>query len=123
MRTLPASEIKRRGIAAVDAVPGRGPVRIITRNRVSHIVLTEAQYEALLLVTASRVAESEPEYRPAPDKPARLVRPNRKLRAAGRRAARNPAADDLRTALREVLSGETHPLESLWENVAKRNGR
>ncbi len=123
MRTLPASEIKRRGIAAVDTVPGRGPVRIITRNRVSHIVLTEAQYEALLIVTASRVAEGEPEYRPAPVKPERPARRNRKIRATGKRAPNNPAADDLRAALREVLSGETHPLESLWESVAKRNGR
>lgn len=123
MRTLPASEIKRRGIAAVDGVPGRGPVRIITRNRVSHIVLTEAQYEALLFATTSRVAENEPVYRPADGKPARPLRPGRKIRASSKRAPRNHAADDLRTALREVLSGETHPIESLWESVAKRNGR
>jgi PHD/YefM family antitoxin component YafN of YafNO toxin-antitoxin module len=47
MRTIPATEIKRRGISAVDGVKGAGPVHVIKNNRPAYVVLTEADYEAL----------------------------------------------------------------------------
>ncbi|MGB9619964.1 MAG: prevent-host-death protein [Anaerolineae bacterium] len=48
MNTIPAQEIKRRGIAAVDDLIADGPVYIIRNNRPQYVVLTEARYRELL---------------------------------------------------------------------------
>jgi len=48
MNILPAQEIKRRGISAVDEALARGPVHIIKNNRPQYVVLTEENYRELL---------------------------------------------------------------------------
>jgi len=55
MNTIPAQEIKRRGIAAVDAMITMGDVHVIRNNRPEYVVLTEARYQEL-------VAEAEEAY-------------------------------------------------------------
>lgn len=47
MRTIPAQEIKRRGISAVDDLLREGPVYVIQRNRPRYVVLDEEQYREL----------------------------------------------------------------------------
>ncbi len=54
MNTIPAGEIKRRGIAAVDQALREGPVHVIRENRPQYVVLNEDQYREL--VEASREA-------------------------------------------------------------------
>lgn len=48
MNTVPAQEIKRRGITAVDEALAQGPVHIIRNNRPEYVVLTAEGYEELL---------------------------------------------------------------------------
>jgi PHD/YefM family antitoxin component YafN of YafNO toxin-antitoxin module len=48
MNIVPAQEIKRRGIAAVDEALAHGPVHIIKNNRPQYVVLTEERYTELL---------------------------------------------------------------------------
>ncbi len=48
MNLVPAQEIKRRGIAAVDEALAHGPVHIIKNNRPQYVVLTEEGYRELL---------------------------------------------------------------------------
>ncbi len=48
MNVIPAQEIKRRGIAAVDDALAQGPVHIIKNNRPQYVVLTEERYRKLL---------------------------------------------------------------------------
>ena len=48
MNTIPAQEIKRRGIAAVDDLITKGDVHIIRNNQPQYVVLSEARYQALL---------------------------------------------------------------------------
>ena len=48
MNVVPAQEIKRRGIAAVDEALAQGPVHIIKNNRPQYVVLTEERYRELL---------------------------------------------------------------------------
>ena len=48
MNIVPAQEIKRRGIAAVDEALAQGPVHIVKNNRAQYVVLTEARYQELL---------------------------------------------------------------------------
>lgn len=48
MNVIPAQEIKRRGISAVDEALTRGPVHIIKNNRPQYVVLTEELYADLL---------------------------------------------------------------------------
>ena len=55
MNTIPAQEIKRRGIAAVDDLIATGDVHVIRNNRPEYVVLTEARYQEL-------VAEAEEAY-------------------------------------------------------------
>ena len=55
MNTIPAQEIKRRGIAAVDALITSGDVHVIRNNKPEYVVLTEARYQEL-------VAEAEEAY-------------------------------------------------------------
>lgn len=47
MNSIPAQEIKRRGISAVDAALRDGPVHVIKNNRPSYVVLTEAAFADL----------------------------------------------------------------------------
>lgn len=55
MNTIPAQELKRRGIAAVDGLIESGDVHVIRNNRPEYVVLTEARYQEL-------VAEAEEAY-------------------------------------------------------------
>ena len=48
MTLMPAQEIKRRGISAVDEALALGPVRIIKNNQPLYVVLSEAAYQELL---------------------------------------------------------------------------
>ena len=48
MNTLPAQEIKRRGIAAVDDLIATGDVHIIKNNQPQYVVLSEARYRELI---------------------------------------------------------------------------
>lgn len=57
MNSIPAQDIKRRGISAVDALLRDGPVHVIKNNRPSYVVLTEAAYAELL--ESNRVAATE----------------------------------------------------------------
>ncbi len=54
--TLPASEVKRRGMAAIEERLQHGPVHIIKRNKVAAVVLSEEEYE--------RLTTSQPPARP-----------------------------------------------------------
>ena len=48
MITIPAQEIKRRGIAAVDEMIATGDVHVIRNNRPEYVVLSEARYQELV---------------------------------------------------------------------------
>ncbi len=48
MYTIPAQEIKRRGIAAVDDMVSKGDVHIIRNNRPQYVVLSQERYQELL---------------------------------------------------------------------------
>lgn len=48
MNTVPAQEIKRRGISAVDEALAQGPVHVIKNNRPQYVVMTEESYQELL---------------------------------------------------------------------------
>lgn len=54
--TLPASEVKRRGMAAIEERLQHGPVHIIKRNRAAAVVLSEEEYQ--------RLTSSQPPARP-----------------------------------------------------------
>jgi PHD/YefM family antitoxin component YafN of YafNO toxin-antitoxin module len=55
MNTLPAVELKRRGMAAVEEGLRHGPVHILKRNRPAAVVLSEQEYQRLL----ARAGEAE----------------------------------------------------------------
>ena len=48
MNTIPAQEIKRRGIAAVDALIETGDVHIIKNNQPQYVVLSEVRYREVI---------------------------------------------------------------------------
>ncbi len=48
MNNIPAQEIKRRGISAVDQALAQGPVHVIKNNRAQYVILTEQGYQELL---------------------------------------------------------------------------
>lgn len=48
MSTVPAREIKRRGISAVDEALSRGPVHVIRDDEARYVVLSVEDYEAML---------------------------------------------------------------------------
>lgn len=56
MNAIPAQEIKRRGIAAVDDLIAKGDVHVIRNNQPQYVVLSEARYQDLI------VAEQEAHY-------------------------------------------------------------
>jgi PHD/YefM family antitoxin component YafN of YafNO toxin-antitoxin module len=55
MNSIPAQEIKRRGLAAVDDLLEKGDVHVIRNNKPQYVVITEERYQALL-------AEAEEAY-------------------------------------------------------------
>lgn len=55
MNTVPAQELKRRGLAALDDLIVNGDVHLIRNNRPEYVVLTEARYQEL-------VADAEEAY-------------------------------------------------------------
>ncbi|MDD3518224.1 MAG: type II toxin-antitoxin system Phd/YefM family antitoxin [Chromatiales bacterium] len=55
MNVIPAQEIKRRGMAAVDEALTQGPVHIIKNNRPQYVVLTEERYNELLEIQEEAV--------------------------------------------------------------------
>lgn len=58
MNSIPAQEIKRRGISAVDEALRDGPVHIIKNNQPSYVVLTESAFAELLQVHQEAARES-----------------------------------------------------------------
>ena len=48
INTIPAQEIKRRGIGAVDELLAKGDVHVIRDNRPQYVVLSQERYEQLL---------------------------------------------------------------------------
>lgn len=48
LNTIPAQEIKRRGIAAVDDLIAKGPVYVIRNNRPEYVIVPQQRYEDLL---------------------------------------------------------------------------
>ena len=46
MRTIPAREVKRRGIGAVDEMIDEGPMHVIHNDRPISVIITEAQYDS-----------------------------------------------------------------------------
>lgn len=56
MNAIPAQEIKRRGIAAVDDLIVNGDVHVIRNNQPQYVVLSEARYQELI------IAEQEAYY-------------------------------------------------------------
>ncbi len=58
MNSIPAQEIKRRGISAVDEALREGPVHIIKNNRPRYVVLSEERFEELLEAQQTSARES-----------------------------------------------------------------
>ena len=48
MNTIPAQEIKRRGISVVDEVLKDGPVHVIKNNKPLYVVISEEHYRELM---------------------------------------------------------------------------
>ena len=49
MNAIPAQEIKRRGIAAVDDQIAKGDLHIIRNNEPRYVVLSEQRYQDLIV--------------------------------------------------------------------------
>lgn len=48
MNAIPAQEIKRRGISAVDDLLAKGDVHIIRNNQPQYVILSEQRYQSLM---------------------------------------------------------------------------
>jgi len=48
LNTIPAVELKRRGIAAVEVIIAMGDVHVIRNNRPQYVVLSEDRYQTLI---------------------------------------------------------------------------
>lgn len=48
MNSIPAQELKRRGIAAVDDLIAKGDVHVIRNNKPQYVVLSEERYQELV---------------------------------------------------------------------------
>jgi PHD/YefM family antitoxin component YafN of YafNO toxin-antitoxin module len=48
MNSIPAQELKRRGIAAVDDIITEGDVHVIRNNQPQYVVLSEERYQELI---------------------------------------------------------------------------
>jgi PHD/YefM family antitoxin component YafN of YafNO toxin-antitoxin module len=53
--TLTISEIKRRGMAAIDDRLKNGPTHIMKRNKQAAVILSEAQYQRLIVKEQRKV--------------------------------------------------------------------
>ncbi len=58
MNSIPAHEIKRRGISAVDEALREGPVHVIKNNRPQYVVLTEERFAEMLEAQSSAAQDS-----------------------------------------------------------------
>lgn len=47
MHTIPAIEVKRRGVIAIEEALQNGPVHIIKNNRIAFVALSEEDYVTL----------------------------------------------------------------------------
>jgi len=64
MRTIPAQEVKRRGISAVNDQLQHGPVWIISNNHPKYVVMYGEMFQAMEEeLSALRVALSEADIR------------------------------------------------------------
>ena len=60
MNMIAAQEIKRRGMAAVDELLVKGPVRVVKNNRPRYVVISEEDYDTLMTDLAeARLVASE----------------------------------------------------------------
>ena len=60
MNMIAAQEIKRRGMAAVDDLLDKGPVRIVKNNRSRYVVMSETEFDVMMSDLAeARLAASE----------------------------------------------------------------
>lgn len=60
MITIPAQDIKRRGIGAVDEFIANEPVHIVKNNRPKYVVLQEEDYQTMMEDLAlARIESSE----------------------------------------------------------------
>jgi PHD/YefM family antitoxin component YafN of YafNO toxin-antitoxin module len=60
MNIIPAREVKRRGISAVDEALEEGPVHLVRNNRARYVVMSESDYQELMTDLAeARMAASE----------------------------------------------------------------
>ena len=48
MNTITATEIKRRGISAVDEALSKGPVHVIKNNKPKYVIMAKQHYEGLI---------------------------------------------------------------------------
>ena len=48
MNTIPAKELKRRGVAAIEELIDDGPVEVIKNNRPACVVLSMEQYMSII---------------------------------------------------------------------------
>lgn len=48
MNSIPAQELKRRGIAAVDDLIAKGDIHVIRNNKPQYVVLSEERYQELV---------------------------------------------------------------------------
>jgi PHD/YefM family antitoxin component YafN of YafNO toxin-antitoxin module len=67
VRMIAAQDIKKRGIAAVDALAGEGPVYVVSRNQPRYVILTMERYaemvEEINEATEARIALALEDYR------------------------------------------------------------
>jgi len=67
VNTIPAQEIKKRGISVVDDLLERGPVHVFVRNRPHYVILDEQAYIELVEARAEaeryRIRESMEDIR------------------------------------------------------------
>lgn len=49
MNIIPAQEIKRRGLAAVDDLIARGDLHVIRNNQPQYVVISEDRYQELIM--------------------------------------------------------------------------
>lgn len=60
MNIIPAREVKRRGISAVDDALEEGPVHLVKNNQARYVVMSERDYQELMTDLAeARMAASE----------------------------------------------------------------
>ena len=64
MITIPAQDVKRRGIGVVDELIAREPVHIVKNNQPMYVVLRETDYQAMMEDLAlARIDASEADLR------------------------------------------------------------